>query len=135
MAHLVADVFVTCFQGTKIVSTGTPQGCALSPLLYTVFIYDGVPSKSNTSIIKFADNTTIVRPITCEEDTPYRQEVAQLVSWCLENNLSLNAEKTKEMIVDPRMRRDQHAPTTHQWDSGGEGEDLQIPHGFLRKLR
>lgn len=110
MAHVVADVFATCFQGTKTVSTGTPQGCALSPLLYTVFIYDRVPSKSNTSIVKFADNTTIVGPITCEEDTPYMQEEAQLVSWCLENNLSLNAEKTKEMIVDPRMRRDQHAP-------------------------
>jgi len=49
--------------------------------------------------------------ITDREETAYREEVAQLVSWCRENNLSLDAEKTKEMIIDPRRRRrDQHAP-------------------------
>jgi len=32
-------------------------------------------------------------------------EVAGLVKWCQENNLSLNVSKTKEMIIDPRRRR------------------------------
>ena len=30
--------------------------------------------------------------------------------WCQDNNLSLNITKTKEMIVDYRKRRTEHAP-------------------------
>jgi hypothetical protein len=30
--------------------------------------------------------------------------------WCKDNNLSLNVIKTKEMIVDYRKRRTEHAP-------------------------
>ena len=56
----------------------------LSPLLYTLFTYDCIPSQSNTSIIKFADDTTVIRLITGGKETAYsyREEVAQLVSWC-----------------------------------------------------
>jgi len=43
--------------GTKTVSTGTPQGCVLSLLLYTLFTHDCVASQSNTCIVKFADDT------------------------------------------------------------------------------
>ena len=30
--------------------------------------------------------------------------------WCQDNNLSINMSKTKEMIVDNRKRRAEHAP-------------------------
>ena len=37
-------------------------------------------------------------------------EVRDLAVWCQNNNLSLNVTKTKEMIVDYRKRRTEHAP-------------------------
>lgn len=95
---------------TRSVSIGCPQGCVSSPLLYTLFTHDCVASHQYTSIIKFADDTTVIGLITGGEETEYRAEVASLEVWCRENNLHLNINKTKEMIVDPRKRRVQHTP-------------------------
>ena len=40
----------------------------------------------------------------------YREEVRDLAVCCQDNNLSLNVSKTKELIVDYRKRRAEHAP-------------------------
>ena len=52
--------------------------------------------------IMFADDTTVVGLITNNDETAYREEVRALGVWCQENNLTLNVNKTKEMIVDFR---------------------------------
>ncbi len=41
-------------------------------------------------------------------ETHYREEVAQLVEWCGANNLSLNASKTKEVVMDFRRNSVDH---------------------------
>ena len=64
---------------------------------------------SNT-IIKFADDTTVVGLITDNDQTAYREEIRELAVWCQDNNLSFNVSKTKELIVDYRKRRDEQAP-------------------------
>ena len=47
--------------------------------------------------------------ITDNDVTAYR-EVRDLTVWCKYNNLCLNVIKTKEMIVDYRKSRTEHAP-------------------------
>jgi hypothetical protein len=64
---------------------------------------------SNT-IIKFAENTSVVVLITDNDETAYREGVRDLEVWYQDNNLSLNVIKTKEMIVDYRKRRAVHVP-------------------------
>jgi len=39
-----------------------------------------------------------------------KKEIENLVNWCSDNNLSLNVNKTKEIVVDFRQRSGGHAP-------------------------
>ena len=96
---------------TIILNTGLPQGCVLSPLLYSLFTFDCKPAYPSNHVIKFADDTTVIGLIMGNDDRAYTEEVQHQVRWCAENNLALNTSKTKELIVDFRRgRRGQHAP-------------------------
>jgi hypothetical protein len=75
---------------------------------------------ASNSVIKFADDTTEVGLITNNEETAYREV------WCQENNLSLNVNKTEEMIVDYRKQQREHPPYPHRMDSSGKGGKLQV---------
>ena len=82
----------------------------LSPLLYSMFIQDCVAMHASISIMKFADDTTVVGLITNNDEISYREEVGALGVWCQENNLSVNVNITKEMIVDFRKQQREHPP-------------------------
>ncbi|XP_059842917.1 uncharacterized protein LOC132403539 [Hypanus sabinus] len=87
---------------TITLSTGAPQGCVLSPPLFTLLTHDCTTTHSSNHIIKFADAMTVVGLISKNDVSAYREEVQRLTDWCRANNLSLNVNKTKEMVVDFR---------------------------------
>ena len=93
---------------SRSTSTGSPQGCVLSPLLFSLYTNSCVSIHPSVKLLKFADDTTLVGLISGEEESAYRGEIERLRSWCNCNNLELNAQKTVEMVVD--FRRDAAPP-------------------------
>ena len=97
------------FSSTLTLNTGTPQGCPISPKLYSIFTFDCKSTYSGNLVIKFADDTTVTGLITDNNEDNYRREIDNIVDWCSSNNLFLNVKKTKEIIVD--FRRNKHPIT------------------------
>ena len=116
---------------TLTLNVGAPQGCVLSPALYSLFTNDCKSKNDSVKLIKFADDTTVgglipkpKKSVSKDEsdmnvdgngmnvEDTYRREVEQLAEWCCENNLELNIDKTKEIIVDFRKVKSEILPLT-----------------------
>ena len=88
-------------------NTGAPQGCVLSPALFTLYTSDCRCTARDTLQVKFSDDTSLTGLITTSENS-YRCAVEKLVGWCNDNHVLLNVSKTKEIVVD--FRRDPPPP-------------------------
>ncbi|KAK3518582.1 hypothetical protein QTP70_004083 [Hemibagrus guttatus] len=65
---------------TTTLNTAAPQGCVLSPLLFTLLTHDCTAMHSSNHIIKFADDTTVVGLISKNDESAYREEVQRLTA-------------------------------------------------------
>ena len=78
-------------------------------------------------IIKYADDTVIIGLLN-DKDNPddncYFNEITSFAQWCKDNYLDLNVKKTKEMIVDFRVKKQPLNPVMI------DGKPVDIVHSY-----
>ena len=84
------------------VSYGTAQGSILGPLIFILYVNDVFKSlNTDVSIYMYADDTLLVSKSDTVLGTARKAQKAfdEMISWCDENKLTINREKTKYMLI------------------------------------
>ena len=76
------------------ISIGVPQGSALRPILFLIFINNLVKSAPQLKYVLFADDTNIFSL----EPQVLKENLIKIEEWCLANRLILNTKKTFQVI-------------------------------------
>ncbi|KAK3561269.1 hypothetical protein QTP86_030678, partial [Hemibagrus guttatus] len=62
------------------ISTGSPQGCVLSLLLFSLYTNGCTSGHQSVKLLKFADDTTLIGLISDGDESAYRGDIDRLVS-------------------------------------------------------
>jgi len=98
--------FENCKSGTCIIEFGVPQGSILGPLLFLLYVND-IAESTTGNILSFADDTSLFFGETNIQKL-YKTaniEVGNLYDWFCANKLSLNASKTKFIVLRPSYQK------------------------------
>ena len=86
----------------KSITASIIQGSGIGPSLFIIYIKDLKPLSNYNTILKYADDTTLLVPQY--SSTGLELEFAHLIHWSQENKLKVNTSKTKEIVFRrPRL--------------------------------
>ncbi|CAB3374662.1 Hypothetical predicted protein [Cloeon dipterum] len=108
------------------VTSGVIQGSVLGPLLFNIYVSD-LPAALKTNLVQYADDCTVFKVVSCQDDVDELQDDLALVDiWCTNNGMQLNAKKCVAMDIS-RARQ----PWTPQYTIGGVALDYVCTQRLL----
>jgi len=97
---------------TTLTSVGSPQGCVLSPILFSLYVEKMCTSTPNFSLLKYADDTIILENLHRGENSKLQSVLDSIAAWCAENHLLINSSKTKELLFTNQRHNPNPDPVT-----------------------
>ena len=82
-----------CNSPWSVIPSGVPQGSVLGPLLFTLVVNDLKPLFSNSCIIKYADDVSLLHFVRSSSDDHLQEEFDKCMRWSRCNYLPLNFSK------------------------------------------
>jgi len=113
---------------TRMTNIGAPQGCVISPVLFTIYTDNHRGQAPHTHNSKYADDAALVGLISNRDETQYRESVKVFAELCQADDLDLNITKTKELVID--FRRAPDPPITPLVINGSEVE-IVLQYDYL----
>ncbi|KAK3541125.1 hypothetical protein QTP86_015736 [Hemibagrus guttatus] len=102
------EVWISSSSISNTTTTGAGQHYVLCPLLFSLLTHD-CAAIHNFNHIKLVSYMIVVHLISKNDESAYGEEVQQLTARCRVINLSLNMDKTKEMVVEFRKAQSNHS--------------------------
>lgn len=95
------------FSNTKEINAGIPQGSALGPVLYTLYIND-LPTTQNTNVALFADDTAIYSHAVVADDAAAHitLHLNTITEYYRNWKIILNKSKTELIILTRKYKRE-----------------------------
>ena len=124
----------------SFVKSGVPQGSVLGPLFFILFINDLPDNILSSKIFTFADDTKIVRPISCSSDcTLLQADLDNIIAWSSRNNMMLNKEKFELISYTSKNKTNKidvfnELPFNNTFQAYSTGDDDIFPSRVIRDL-
>ncbi len=90
---------------SQTMSTGSPQGCVLSPLLFIMCTDACRCTPEGSYLVKFSDDTAL-QSLLKDPVSDHGSALPDFTSWYEYNFFDLHVSKTKELIFDCRRKRE-----------------------------
>ena len=85
--------------GWRTVTSGVPQGSVLGPLLFCAVVASLQPLRSNSIMVKYADDITVLHFIRESHEDALQEELNNIISWSRTTGLPLNISKSAVMDI------------------------------------